>query len=64
MATCFVISAVFSPNDNNATSTFNTEKILCINIKDKNIERIQNTQKEQKHETMGKMRFKTEQKPT
>jgi hypothetical protein len=64
MATCFVISVVFSPNDNNATSTFHTEKILRINTKDKNIERIKNTQKEQKHKTMGKIRFKTEQKPT
>lgn len=47
MATRFVISAVFSPNDN--TSTFNTEKILHINIKkNKNLERIQNTQKKTK----------------
>jgi hypothetical protein len=64
MATCFVISAVFSPNDNNTTSALNTEKIFCINIEDKNTECIQNTQKEQKHKTMGKIRFKTEQKPT
>jgi len=42
----------------------NTEKILSINIKDKNIERIQNPQKEQRHKTVVKMRFKTEQKPT
>jgi hypothetical protein len=64
MATRFVISAVFSPNDNHATSVFNTEKILRINIKEKNIEHIQNIQKEQKHKTMGKIGFKTEQKPT
>jgi hypothetical protein len=64
MATCFATSAVFSPNDNNATSPFNIENILRIKIKDKNRERIQNTQKKQKHKTMGKIRFKTEQKPT
>jgi hypothetical protein len=57
MASCFGISAVFSPNDNNAISTFNTQQILRINIKDKNPERIQNTQKEQKHKTMVKIRF-------
>jgi len=46
MATCFVITAVFSPNDDNANININTEKILRINIKDKNIERIQNPQNE------------------
>lgn len=43
MATYLVFSAVFNPHDN--TLTFNVEKILHINIKDKNIEHIQNTKK-------------------
>lgn len=63
MATCFVTSDVFSPNDNNATSTFNTENIIRINIKDKNRERIQNTQKNKRIKQWGKYVLKQNRNP-